>query len=191
MVPTVARPTLAGTLRSLAGQLLDGDEVVLVPDGERFRAAALAAARGLGLPLAVVRCPGPHRDWGAAARTLGMRRARGRLLLFMDDDDAYLPGALAAVREAAAGGPALHVFRMEQGGRVIWTDAELRPGNVSTQMIAVPNLPALPTWEHRRYDHDYAFAAECAKLLPVRWHETVIARYRDGHATGPGEAPPL
>jgi glycosyltransferase involved in cell wall biosynthesis len=79
IVPTSGRPTLASALASVASQLAPGDEIIVVCSDDN--------------------------DFGNAARNSAIERARGTHLVFLDDDDEYLPGAFAAMREFAADHP--------------------------------------------------------------------------------------
>jgi glycosyltransferase involved in cell wall biosynthesis len=149
LVPSVGRPSLTATLESIAPQLAPGDELLVDRNDDGA--------------------------WGAAARNRLAAKAGGDFLLFMDDDDAYTPGALDTVRRVVGDTVALHIFRMRYRGGVLWQEPVLASGNVSTQMLVVPNWD-LPLWTTARRDHDFTFAADCAKRWPVEWHEEVIAR---------------
>lgn len=160
IIPTIGRTTLPRTLESIDTQdTTPGDQTLVIFDDP------------------------PHDDWGAWARTQGMRKARGDFLLFMDDDDEYLPGAFDAVRASVRRAPdRAHIFRMVRAhpfGDVIWTRKNLaRPGQVSTQMIVVPNdRNRMGTWTNR-YEGDFDFLTSTLALLgsePV-WCDAVIAK---------------
>lgn len=154
VVASSGRPTLARTVESARSQMRDGDEILVSVNQD---------------------CP-----WGHKARNQLMRAARGDWLLFMDDDDMYTPGALDTVRGAVGlvGHP--HVFRMRYAtGDVLWTDREVRCGNVSTQMVVVPNVGDLLGRWGDRYEGDFDFIAEtCSNLGQPFWHEDVIALVR-------------
>ena len=62
---------------------------------------------------------------------------------------------------------------------ILWKEQRLTVGNVSTQMLIVPNQPeALGEWGDRR-EGDFDFAAGTAgKLGRVVFHEAVIAQIR-------------
>src|SRR5205814_50487 len=92
IVTTTGRASLQETLVSIRSQrLIEGDEVLLVHDGEAG-AAAVAAWVQARLPgQMVVLAAGPHRDWGAAARTAGQSMAKGTHLLWQDDDAPFMP----------------------------------------------------------------------------------------------------
>jgi hypothetical protein len=155
LIPSRGRPTLNATLASVTEQMLPGDELLVDVNDDG--------------------------DWGNSARNRMMRKATGDYLLFQDDDDAYRPGALSAVRAVLRPQPEAHLFRMRYGdGRTIWTDPEIRDGNVSTQMLVVPNRPDLPAWG-TEYAADLGFTLAVRELLgePI-WHEEVIALIRPG-----------
>jgi len=94
VIPTVGRPSLAGTLAALDP---DGDVEVLVVDDRP------APAGPLPVPLPVSVAPyakvinGPGRG-PAAARNAGWRAARHPWVAFLDDDVVPDPGWLAALR---------------------------------------------------------------------------------------------
>jgi glycosyltransferase involved in cell wall biosynthesis len=79
IVPTSGRATLRHALDSIASQLEPGDEIIVVCNQDG--------------------------DFGNAARNSGIERARGSHLVFLDDDDEYLPGAFSRMRKAAAEHP--------------------------------------------------------------------------------------
>ena len=153
IVPSSGRLTLQGTLASIARQLMPGDELLVdVNDDE---------------------------DWGCRARNRLIAKATGEWLMFMDDDDEYVPDALQVVRDTLALNPGRpHLFCMETvEGRILWHDREIRDGNVSTQMIACPNVE-LPPWGDY-YAGDLGFIeGMVATLGPPVWCERVIARLR-------------
>lgn len=168
VVPTTGRDTLGRTLDSIRPQLLPGDQLIVESD-----------ATG---------------DWGATPRTKGMAAAAGDYLLFMDDDDVYLPGSLDAVRSALRENPGRpHLFSM-------WRDANygdqlpraevVQMGNVSTQMAVFPNDPAkLGAWG-TRYEGDYDFIRSTLDKYPpgaVVFRPEVIACLRPDHEAN---APP-
>jgi len=159
IIPTTGRDSIARTLASITPQLRHGDEVVIERD-----------ASG---------------DWGATPRTRGQERASGTHLLWMDDDDAYVPGALdtirAAIRETPTR-PQIFRFRREQGiNDVLPRSPNVVVGNVSTQMCCFPNDPAmLGTWGVR-YEGDFDFIASTLALYPagaVVFRPEVIAAWR-------------
>jgi glycosyltransferase involved in cell wall biosynthesis len=142
IVGTAGRKTLRRTLRSITSELEPGDELFVLRD--------------------------ESGDAGDTPRNQTMHRAAGSHLLFMDDDDVYVPGAFAAMRRFADDNPGrIGIFRIEYTtGPKRWRVPELRNRNVSTQNFLVPNVPGkLGVWEHRGTIHgDYTFIEETARL---------------------------
>jgi glycosyltransferase involved in cell wall biosynthesis len=142
IVGTAGRKTLRRTLKSITSQLEPGDELFLLRDDSG--------------------------DAGDTPRNQTMHRAAGSHLLFMDDDDVYVPGAFAKMRRFADDNPGrIGIFRMESTtGPKRWRVPRLENRNVSTQIFLVPNVPGkLGVWEHRGTVHgDYTFIEETARL---------------------------
>ena len=139
---TAGRNTLTRTLKSITPQLEPGDELMIIRDDSG--------------------------DAGDTPRNQSMSRAAGTHLLFMDDDDVYVPGALAKMRSFADENPGkIGIFRIEYTvGPKRWKVPELKNRNVSTQTFLVPNVPGkLGVWEHRGTVHgDFIFIEETARL---------------------------
>jgi hypothetical protein len=191
VIPTLGRPTLTATLASCAG----ADEVVVVLD----------TARGCHelpceLPANAVYAEGSFGVIGGhAGRVHGMSLATSTHLALMDDDDVYVPGAFDLMRDAACDLPVL--FRMEHYLHgVLWRDRVVRFGNVSTQMVLVPNapeffgewtphMPGLP-----QPGGDYTFIRGCVeKMGGVVWREEIVSVLRPSEPPGysGGELPRL
>jgi glycosyltransferase involved in cell wall biosynthesis len=153
VIPTIGRPTLGNTLASLRGQLHPGDEVIV-----QFDATSSAGWDH-----------GDRKDYSRAgiARDIGAARAKGTHLMFIDDDDAYLPGALDEVRAEITKNPrSLLIFQtlFNRGERVRWEVPEFAGGQCPTPSVVVPRLMA-PLWEPIG-DHvhqDLEFAKQCAQ----------------------------
>jgi glycosyltransferase involved in cell wall biosynthesis len=148
VIPTMNRPTLDRTVRSAEG----ADEVIVVGDRVEPEAG----------PIRLKERPGSsHREGRAAElRNAGMRRAMGDWIAFMDDDDAFTPGAIDAIRRAVSGKtPALYLFRMIIGGYgMLWSSPVLEINNVGTPMIVCPSHDWRP-WPTGGYPcEDYGFA---------------------------------
>ena len=184
VIATISRPTLARSLASLRSQdWRPGDEVLLVGDGPQPVAALLTDQfAAVGLPARYVENPGPRGMWGHHARNWVMdaREARGSHLMALDDDDEYLPGAIAAARAALTLTPDRpHLFKMDWrtiGGKTLWELPVLRAGNVGTPMFAAPNDPARLGRYGMVYTGDFAFIRDtCSHYLggPV-WREEVV-----------------
>lgn len=184
VIPTISRPTLARSLLSLKDQgWQPGDEVLLVGDGPQPLARELWGQAGL--PGRFLETPAAMGVWGHGVRNWVIERGLVRTshVGALDDDDAYTPGAIRAVRAALAAEPSRpHLFRMDWravGGKVLWEGAVLREGNVGTPMFWHPNVPGrLGRWVYR-YTGDCDFIRETCSLQgePV-WRSEVTVECR-------------
>jgi hypothetical protein len=117
--------------------------------------------------------------WGHEARNLAMPRCAGTHLLWIDDDDKYVKGALTTVRQSVRRSRnRVHLFAMAYpNGVVVKPRWPLIMGSVGTPMICVPNEPGkLGRWGDE-YEGDYSFVTETMRLRgdkPVL-HADVIA----------------
>ena len=191
IVPTVGRPSLARTLRSLLYQRSRlAWEVILVGDthaGTWAHQLAAVPAALTGIPAArYVEHDGGRHAWGHPQRNFGATVARGRYLAWLGDDDVYLPGAFEAIREAlcAAPEPRVFLFRWVPPWKapVLWEEAGvLLQDHIDAECIVCPNVPdRLGTWNPGRYQGDYDFIRETVDkwggLERVVWRPEVIAQ---------------
>ena len=191
IVPTVGRPTLARTMRSLLQQRSRlAWEVILVGDthGGTWATQLAAVPQTLvGIPAArYVEHDGGQHAWGHPQRNYGATVARGRYLAWLGDDDVYLPGAFEAIRMAleAAPEPAVHLFKWIPPWKapVLWEEAGvLLQDHIDAEQIVVPNVPdRLGTWNAGRYQGDYDFIRETVDkwggVERVVWRPEVIAQ---------------
>lgn len=181
IIPTIGRRTLRRTLRTIEEQeTFDDDvEVLVVGDGPRPAARAQFEREAAGHPSWVYLEHGPRPGWGHAQRMAGLAQARGRYVMFINDDDGYAPGALAAIRRAMDEHPGrVVIFKMDRIGILYWRRPVLRQGDVSVQMYLVPNIRGkLGTMtDPIRYESDFDFIAQTVDLQgtePV-WREEII-----------------
>jgi hypothetical protein len=187
IIPTLGRETLRDTILSVDAQMRDDDEVIVVCDKTHGNPDAAArvltdvlhdGARRRRFTL-YTNDATPAQGIGGTQRALGIARARGTHLAFMDDDDVYAPGALDAMRRWACGVPV--IFRMDHPALgVVWKEQRLVYGNVGMPMVVVPRddgrLGNFRPYAEDGHGTDFAFVQGCVERMgaPV-WREEVIA----------------
>ena len=179
MIPTIGRASLHGVLTDLLPQLGESDQVLVVGDGRQPRAEKICLK--LKDKRIVYFEHGPDHAWGHPQRNVAMKRATGTHLLSYDDDDVILPDALGHIRTAIGHFPDRPlIFRMHHRSEVLWKDRSLKAGNVSTQMMVVPNVAGrLGEWG-RPYEGDLEFLKSTIELYPekelaVVWRMEAVA----------------
>jgi glycosyltransferase involved in cell wall biosynthesis len=198
IVPTLGRQTLPRTLDSIVWQLNPGDELLVVSDGWISHVAdQVSHYQSHEHPYYVSYHRGPTTmNNGASQRDLGIERALGDVLLFMDDDDIYARGALESIRlriKDSYGMP--HIFQMRYGnqGGVLWREPKFEFGNVGTPMFTVPRLPSLPKWaSYPKNAHDFHFINDVVNKMfggHVGWHNIVTSIIRPSAEEAEREIP--
>ena len=175
IIPTLGRASLARTLESCA----DADEIVVVLDKARGGTLPCELPGNAVLLEGVYGVTGGH-----LGRVHGISVASGTHLAFFDDDDAYAPGAIQLMRDAACDYPV--IFRMDHYRLgILWRTPDIYFGNVSTQMYLVPNRPELlGEWEPHQPGWpepggDYSFIRDTVENFGgVVWREEIIAALR-------------
>jgi glycosyltransferase involved in cell wall biosynthesis len=117
VVATGGRATLDDALASATAQMRPGDELLVVFDDAG--------------------------DAGDTPRNRVLDSLHGTHVMFLDDDDELLPGALDAVRAFAAENPGRWgLFQLDRGpSGVIWERGAMQLMAAATAMCVVPNVP--------------------------------------------------
>lgn len=150
IVPTSGRPTLLGTLESIIGQLAHGDQLIVDRNNDD--------------------------DFGNAARNRAIEQARTSHIVFLDDDDEWLPGALDRMRSFARANPGrigLFGQRYELNGDRF--NSTLKPSHFSSGMGVFPNDGRLGRFAPARELRPLR-PGETAERLAVRWGDTEFYR---------------
>jgi len=195
IVPTYNRAALlAEALASVRTQTFGDWECIVVDDGSTDGTPALLAA--LDEPrLRVIRLG--HSGNPARVRNAGLAHARGRYLAFLDDDDLWMPGKLAAQIPLLANGGLRWSFtgfvKVDATGTQTWqtTPDWVRGGGILEPLLEVCVAIALPTVmaeralvdEVGRFDEaartreDYSMwldLAERAEVVTTPQHLTIV-----------------
>ena len=154
IVPTIGRSTLMRTLASI--EKWPGDEIYAI---QHFP---------------------PSGTWGNAERKEGIAKAKGNYLAFIDDDDWYVQGHREIMENAIKKHPGRPIlFRMQYpNGNVLWKEKEVVPGNVSSQMILVPNRKQMFykfQFPGNTNMGDYYFISRW-KFPEIIWREEILVR---------------
>lgn len=175
IIPTVGRPSLSRTLYSCLRQMHADDEIIVVTDGpcpEAFDIVRLIQ-NGLIDPFQLDYIVGEYtKNYGNAQRNRGMEVARQDYLMFIDDDDIYVPNALDAVRQTISYNPQVPLLFqfVDRNGARIWHKMELVEGNVGTPCIVVPNISEKLGEFGARYEGDFDFIKKTCEL----WDNTHV-----------------
>lgn len=161
IIPSINRATLKRTIDSI--EVRPGDEVIVEFD----------------IPKSGM--------WGNPQRNQGIARAKGDYLAFIDDDDYYVPGHREIMAQAILENPGKpNLFKILYPNGMLWETPEVIPGNISTQMILVPNKPdMLYQWLEGRNMADFIFVNKWKwSKDEIIWREEIICfmGHEDGKA---------
>ncbi len=187
VVPTVGRPTLQQTLRSIidTGFRSNVDELLVVSDGPSPEAEKILSF---------------YKDWidgritvvpvtkmvGQAQKNVGLDKASGSHVLVMDDDDTYSPGAIDCIRKVISEKPDRpHLFKMlacspRHSYGHCWRSKDIVCGNVGTPMVVAPNVPGRVGRFGNHYGGDFDYVRATVNMYPEKeealvWVDQVIA----------------
>jgi glycosyltransferase involved in cell wall biosynthesis len=158
IIPTVGRDSLHRAVASI--ERWEGDEVL------------------------VIQLDTPSGTYGNVERQIGVERATGDYLAFLDDDNYYVPGHRALQASAIAEAPDRPtLFRIQYpSGRVLWDRKRVKNGNVDSQMILVPNRKEmLSPWGarkkggHRCGDFNFVNCWQWTWRV-INWREDIICQ---------------
>lgn len=146
IVPTIGRSTLGATLDSIAADITNTDQVVVVTGKENPDVHALVDEFSTlhdgewiyGWPFETV-----NENVGHGLRNVALDEIiTASHVCSIDDDDQYYPGALSLLRAAACDKPV--IFKTRWGaahpanGVELWQERRVCLGNIATPMIVAP-----------------------------------------------------
>lgn len=161
ITPTILRSTSRRTIDSVDAQTFTDYEHLVIVDGPW---GEVPGSWRKNPRRSIIRCAERHNDCGATCRNHAVHAARGEFVLYIDDDDYYVPDAL----EELAGRVKMHfgVFPILNGG-VLWL--QLPPGRNKTATCQLwhrravdGRVVAMPA-NQKHYSDDSAWAGELAK----------------------------
>jgi hypothetical protein len=183
IAPTIGRPTLRRLLYSIRSQA-PADECEILVVADTYQGKWHPALRPV--PALCEQYQARYLEYGELPhcvghpqRNFGMTKARGKWLMFSQDDAMLAQGAWATIRATLTAAPSVpHLFQVEtwQAG-VVPKEPLLMLGNVDADCIAVPNHPKrLARWT-MRYAGDFDFIADTCDNWRRRevWVDRLIA----------------
>lgn len=171
IVATIGRSTRQRTVDSASWAC----EVIVVYDAAEVPGTVPSGATAYAC--------GPTGHWGAEQRDLGISRAAGTHIAFMDDDDVYATGVGPVIMRALTARPSrVHVFRMRRGDREFGGYGCVVEGSIGSPMFVVPNDGRLGHWSSRYAgDFDFISSTLAVRRRRPRYHPEVIAVVRPEH----------
>jgi glycosyltransferase involved in cell wall biosynthesis len=170
-IPTIGRPTLRDTLASIARQaLIPGDRVFVVYDSFAPDRTNLQATRNLveSFGFTFAEHDGGYHFYGNPQLNRAMELATGDCFCALGDDDVYVDGAIARLRNKLSATRAVlfqfytppYMIAVDNPTRlVLWQDRRLRVANLSGCCIAAPRSALVPVSDERRIEVDFDWIA--------------------------------
>jgi len=180
IIPAIGRPSLEKILKVLVPQLTPGDEIQVIGDGPMPTSKKISES--MGSPLVKYDEQGPFWKWGNPQRNIGIDRAVGQYLWFIDDDDDPFPNSITLIKAIVAQKMGhMHLFHVSYSGAPLpkMTDSRIYCGNVTGQCFVTPNTKGrLGKWTDN-YEGDLSFITETISLFPRKdkdlvWHNEII-----------------
>jgi len=184
---------LGEAIASVVAQGYPHIEIVLVDDGSLDDPAAVAAA------FPGVRCIRQENRGLAAARNRGLAECHGEMVVFLDADDKLLPGAVEAgvrllTREPSVAFAAGHSELITGDGVPMPTQQPVRSSSDDPYIALLRRNsirnPAMVMFRRQALEQaggfdsrvdacaDYEMYLRLSRMLPVRFHTTLVAQYR-------------
>lgn len=153
ITPTILRPTLAETCRSIDSQGYGNWQHIIavdVPAG-RIRPAQRALLDGLRHPnRTILFCEVAHRNVGNTCRHRAFAHVRGDYLLYLDDDDMYLGEVFQTLNREIAD-EVWGIYPVERFGEIFFN---IPPGTCRTTSNQFFYRPLYPWPDNGNYEAD-------------------------------------
>lgn len=181
LITSIGRPSLKATLQSLVGQVIPGlDRIYVIFDGKCEGLDIFEEYKTFGGDLHLIIHPENLGMYGHGIRNFYQTRLEGDYIHHMDDDDTYLPGTIAQVREAMLANPRkiILVKFYGPGGNLVGDKHLIHSGEVGTPSGFFPNRPdkfaPWPMW----YGGDGKFYEDTVRNLNDQfvWTDIILLR---------------
>jgi len=183
IIPSISAPTLVNTCASIYNQeLYLSDQILVVGDGPQEFAKSLVEK--VGPPFYYLEY-GPEHNWGNPQRNYALRFARGDYLVWMDEDDIFMPGIFRTIRQVGSESPGRPmIFRfILPDRRVLWQQrGQIERGGIGGHQLVAPNVPRMVGRWGSTYEGDFDFIRSTLNCYPsddvCLWREEIIAACR-------------
>lgn len=179
LTPTFGRSTIIDAIESVFPQLLPGDEMIIIGDGEVPIARDVVVRLNRHGKLRYMETPTHTGDFGCTPWDYALARIQTDYVMFLGDDNKLTVRALAIVREGVQMAPKVpHLFAMMHTGRMLIDSRAC--GQCDNQQLVIPmgvhELPKMAdhTPEQRLYS-DWVFVDKVINQFgTVMYHPDVI-----------------
>lgn len=195
ITPTIMRVTADRTMASVDAQTsTDYEHIVIIDGSEPLGITSTAKMRWPSERRSFLRCVIRHNDCGATCRNIAVHEAKGEYVLYLDDDDYYVPDAIETLARLVDG-EAFGVFPITMGG-ARWL--VLPPGRCRTatcqiyhRRVVDGNVIAMPLHQ-KNYSDESAWAGSLAERFGHRvldCHELAVVEQGHNSSNLPGGPP--
>lgn len=191
ITPTIMRVTADRTMQSVDSQTSADFEHMVIIDGPGLPEPP---ARWTSPRRRFLCCPVRHNDCGATCRNAAVWDATGEYVLYLDDDDYYVPDTIETLGRLVSGEP-FGVFPITMGGSR-WM--VLPPGSCRTascqlyhRRVIDGEVIAMPS-QQKNYSDESAWAGTMAERFGHRvleCHELVVVERGHNSSNLPGGPP--
>lgn len=184
VIPTIGRPSLADAIESLLAEGLGtADEIIVIGEGPQPTARKIVELFSGRVSITYLE---NQSDVINTNRNVAQLLATRTHLMFLDDDDRSVDGAIRCIIDEISQNPNRVLLFRERcknprhTWNEVWRKKEIVLGNVGTQMVVVPNVrKRLGKWGCFKTG-DYNFIRSTVDLWPgkddgVVWVDRVIA----------------
>ena len=193
LICTGGKPLLKGMIDSLKAELLEGDAITIIFDGpDALKKSTFTDEWTSGFKCAIKKIEeNPALGfWGHGARNKyqGQLTPRTTFIMNADDDDTYIAGSFAKLREKCVDPNTLYIAKMtyvnDRNTIIPRQNKEIVYADISTQNGIIPfDMAAKGEWKPK-YGGDFDYYTDLKKLNPpIAFLEEVI--YLKGGSTSP------